>query len=94
MTIPADIEKRAAEIVGTNFRWMGPFEVSSVIASAIMEERERCAQIATSHGNGRAQQSKLAKKERLRVEARDFESMTMQAYQIASAIRNEGEQGE
>lgn len=46
--IPEDIMREAGLAVGRNHRWIGPHEARSIVARAILAERERCAKLATS----------------------------------------------
>lgn len=43
--IPKDIRTAARGYVGHNHRWLGPDEVTTLIARAILAERRRCAAI-------------------------------------------------
>ena len=79
MTIPADIEKKAAAYGKSWFGTVGKDDselMAAIVADLLSEERERCAQIAENA-----------------VDYHDDGLSTFDAAQvIASAIRNEGEQ--
>lgn len=84
MTIPADIEKKARRVYDALGR--GSISDSERIARAIMEERERCAKIALRN-------VEFWKANPTTVIPAIGESFVRCAEGIASAIRNEGEQG-
>lgn len=44
--IPKDIREAARPHVGHHHRWLGPDEVTTLIAHAILAERQRCADVA------------------------------------------------
>lgn len=65
------------------------FRIDSIapVARAIMAERERCAKVAEDHGAARKQQYLGATTHKAHKEARDYQSMSMAAYQVAADIR-------
>lgn len=89
MTIPADIREKAEAMVnqagpGGDDR---PTLVANIIA-LVMEQRERCAQIAERRGLAAVARVLADPKEKRAC----HESVVSAASAIASAIRNEGEQ--
>lgn len=61
--------------------------IAKAIHDAVMAERERCARIADDEASGRDWQRADANAQNDKRAARDFESMKIEAVQIASAIR-------
>lgn len=64
-------------------------EMVSVIASAIADECQRCADVAARVSAGRFRQHVKAKDAKQKTEARDFQSMAMSASEVEGLIRGE-----
>lgn len=93
-TIPDDIDRIATDIVRADYSkdgqepdWLLYLAIAKAIHDAVMAERERCARIADDEASGRDWQRADANAQNDKRAARDFESMKIEAVQIASAIR-------
>jgi len=92
-TIPEVIQKTANGLVGDYLDLSDSRNaqlarlVAQVIHDAVMAERERCARIADDEATGRDWQRADANAQNDKRAARDFETMKIEAVQIASAIR-------